>query len=247
MDLGSVPSVWLHGAAMTSRCWAALCSDLPLAHAVDLPTRGGEAIASQPTVEAYATELENWIKEPTVLVGHSLGGMVAIELAARFPERIGALILIETVPTVRDSSLLNFLAPLLRFLLRCMSPESFLRLAGAGQSKTVKDALLAGLPDVRAETLLSDFNAAARFDGRSRLQGITCPTLVVTAKDTPATHKGAQVLVERIPCAQIAYLEGGHLLPIENPDGLLRVILAYLAQELQDGQSSNRPEDPDNK
>ena len=114
---------------MTGATWDGLRADLPAAIAPDLPGRGDEPALPVPSAEGYAHFVQRHLSVGTVVIGHSLGGMVALELGARWPERVAALVLIEAVATVRDSAALRVLpwvlGPILKRCRRacfCASP-----------------------------------------------------------------------------------------------------------------------------
>ena len=82
--------VWLHGTAMAGLRWHESLPGLwP-----DLPGHGS-APRTDPSVAAYATALEPRLPEEFVIGGHSLGGMVAMELAARHGQRCRGLVLVD--------------------------------------------------------------------------------------------------------------------------------------------------------
>ena len=95
--------VLIHGSGMNARSWVrqlnALAGRLRLA-ALDLPGHGESDPAPRTSVEDYAGAVCDFIAAlksgPALVVGHSLGGAVAIALAARRPELVRGLVLIAT-------------------------------------------------------------------------------------------------------------------------------------------------------
>jgi pimeloyl-ACP methyl ester carboxylesterase len=93
---------WMHTASDFDETLGGLaCGSI----AADLPGFGG--LAPEPTEVWGAADYATWIEpllddldEPAVLVGHSRGGAVAVEIAARRPEKVRALVL-AGVPLVR--------------------------------------------------------------------------------------------------------------------------------------------------
>ena len=81
----------MHGAGLNAESWG----DVP-GRAINLPGHGGRPRAARATAEAFATEISPDVPEGAVLIGFSLGGMVGMAIAAQYPERLSALVLVAT-------------------------------------------------------------------------------------------------------------------------------------------------------
>ncbi|ACO46437.1 alpha/beta hydrolase [Deinococcus deserti] len=99
--------VALHGNLASSAWWASLLAEPPVGWRVlapDLPGFAGSAHMGEVSISAYATWLRDWLAnhldpgECPVLLGHSLGGAVALEYAARQPAEISGLALAASAP-----------------------------------------------------------------------------------------------------------------------------------------------------
>jgi len=105
IDAGTGPVVVLvHGQPGAGGDWSALAELLSVDHRVLAPDRPGWGADPRPAtgLEANAEALEELLRSagaqsPVTVVGHSLGGGVALELALTHPERVGALMLIGSV------------------------------------------------------------------------------------------------------------------------------------------------------
>ncbi|HEX4108114.1 MAG TPA: alpha/beta fold hydrolase [Solirubrobacteraceae bacterium] len=89
----------LHGFLDSSAGWRAVGRQLPgRTWALDLPGFGRSDCPSRPEIGAYAARIgaavERLCDEPVVLVGHSFGGAVAVELLRREPDRIAGAVLV---------------------------------------------------------------------------------------------------------------------------------------------------------
>jgi pimeloyl-ACP methyl ester carboxylesterase len=102
---GSPPLVFVHGVACHRDFWGPQISRFAPEHrvvAVDLRGHGESEAPKQPyTIQVFADDLA-WLCaqldiERPVVVGHSLGGLIALELAGAHPERPGAVVLIDSV------------------------------------------------------------------------------------------------------------------------------------------------------
>lgn len=93
--------VLLHGWGSTPRVWDPLRQVLPCGiefHAPALPGQGENAALPAPTLDAWADAVLPTLPDASVLCGWSLGGMIALELARRHPQKVARLILIGTSP-----------------------------------------------------------------------------------------------------------------------------------------------------
>jgi pimeloyl-ACP methyl ester carboxylesterase len=105
------PIVFVHGLGGRAENWRPQLDTLGRSHhvlAVDLPGFGRSAPASgPPTLPAFADEvaavLQARTREPAVVVGLSMGGMVTQELALRHPHLLAGIVLADTTATLSDA------------------------------------------------------------------------------------------------------------------------------------------------
>ena len=96
--------VFVHGLFGQGKNWTTIAKGLADSHRVtliDLPNHGHspwtDRVHYLDMVEMVATELEH-LDEPVTLVGHSMGGKVAMQLALRRPELLWALVVVDIAP-----------------------------------------------------------------------------------------------------------------------------------------------------
>ena len=130
VDGAGPPVVMLHGIGRSLEDWSEqheLLQDRFRVHSVDLPGFGGSEPLTEPyTLPALAGFVEDFLDAigvggPVRLVGNSLGGAVAMQVAVQAPRRVASLVLVDSAGFGREVALtLRLLAirPLGRLLLR---------------------------------------------------------------------------------------------------------------------------------
>jgi 3-oxoadipate enol-lactonase len=170
------------------------------------------------------------------VLGASLGGMVAQELAITCPERVDGLVLACT--TAGWPFAYPMPAPSVRLIARTrgLTPDAALRrhTENALSAHTVRqrpelvDRLVSRL--AATEVPSAQAAAGARYAGRLRQARIRARTLVLHGDaDTVVDPRNARLLARRIPGARLVVLPDlGHLLFWEDPDGFADAVTSFL-------------------
>jgi 3-oxoadipate enol-lactonase len=169
------------------------------------------------------------------VLGASLGGMIAQEVAAGTPERVDKLVLCCTTPggaatvpmpdvTVRLFAEAPTLAPdvaLRRFVVNALGPDP-----SEGLVEDLYQRRLANPPDPVGWQ--AQAAAGLNFEGVDGTIGV--PTLVLTGtEDNVVDPRNADVVAARIAGARVERLPGaGHLFFWEQPDEFVRIISEFL-------------------
>ncbi len=185
------PLVFLHGWAQSSQVWYQQHDVFPDARFLNLPGHGGtDDVPADGWIEALAQQLP---EEPCLLVGWSLGGMLALELIRQFPQRIAALVLVSATPCFRrkagwqagcdDIAFASFEAAVTSGSARLLNRFFALMLHADGLSRRDYHALAKRAVDRECPTSpsgLSDgLQLLATLDSRRSTAGISVPTLVL--------------------------------------------------------------------
>jgi pimeloyl-[acyl-carrier protein] methyl ester esterase len=242
-----LPLVCLHGWGLNGGIWSALAAPLP-AQAVlapDLPGYGATPAVSPHTVETLADRLAADMPPACVVLGWSLGGMVALAWAARRPEQVRALVLVGTTPAFvnRDGWPLglapevldgfardlrrDYRATLLRFLaLQARGGE-----AARSVITRLRDTVFArGEPD--PAVLAAGLELLRSVDLRQQPARVGCPTLVVHGgHDTLCPPAAGRWLAEHLPHARLALHErAAHAPFLSHPEWFSSTLAAFLRQ-----------------
>jgi pimeloyl-ACP methyl ester carboxylesterase len=174
------------------------------------------------------------------VLGASLGGMVAQELAISHPERVDGLVLACTTPGwpfayPMPAASLWLIAATSRMTAeaaRRRHTENALSAATVRYRPELVDRLLElqGARPTDAEVRPAQAAAGARYAGGLRQRRIRARTLVLHGgADTVVDPRNARLLADRIPGARlVTFLELGHLLFWEDPDGFAAAVTAFL-------------------
>ena len=252
------PIVLVHGLGAAAVTWAGVAPELATHHRVivpDLPGHGGSSpVPALPNLNPFADVLHDVaLRErvaPAAVVGHSLGGVVALRLALRHPGAVAAVVLAgaagiasstrlaETALTF--STLVQPGRRLARFR-RAIARSPSLRRAvfggwgasdAAALSPDVVEAFLEG-PPLHTD-VASAAGALVRDDPRPELSGVRCPCLVLWgARDTQVPIGDAFEYARRLRAELRVIADCGHLLIGERPDACVDAIEEFLTAAVE--------------
>lgn len=172
------------------------------------------------------------------VVGASLGGMAAQELAIGFPERVDRLVLACTTPGGADAFPIPAQTLALFAEAPTLAPDVALR-------KFVANSLSSNAPDELIEEIYqwrlanppdpagwqAQAAAGTTYDGGGRTSEISAPTLVVHGtEDNVVDTRNAELLGKLIPDARVELLQAcGHLMFWEQPERFAVVVEEFLS------------------
>jgi pimeloyl-ACP methyl ester carboxylesterase len=258
VDIGQgEPAVlFIHGLGAQWRVWLATLPAVSAhrrALAVDLPGFGRSAMPLQRvSIRGYAEVIDRLCEQAglgrVVVVGSSMGGFVAAELALLRPERVERLVLVDAagiVPTRRERSrALPFLGALTllggRLAMASCPIAARPRLRRAALSLVVNDPVrlpadltyhaLLGAPGPATKAALAASFSYLSHDWGDRLSEIRCPTLVAWGEgDALLPVRHATEFARRIPRARVVTFPAtGHLPMIEQPERFNAALLEFI-------------------
>jgi pimeloyl-ACP methyl ester carboxylesterase len=248
------PLVLVHGLGGAASNWLALAPLLLRGRRLlvpELPGHGGsEPLPAARNLNGYADSLAALVERegfsPAAVVGHSLGGAIALRLAIRRPEGISGLVLAGAAGISSGTRSARYaltitgilkpgrrIAPHRRLVARSAVLKSlvFGRWGAADPqalSAEVVDAFLSG--PARHTDTVSAAKALVRDDPRPDLDRVQCPSLVLWgARDNQLPIGDAFDYARRLRGRLRVIADCGHLLIGERPDACADAIESFLA------------------
>ena len=243
--IGTTPLVLLHGLGSSADDWfLQLPAFAPhfLCLAVDLR---GHGLSDKPngrySVGLFASDVAELLRELNLtsahILGLSLGGMVAQQLAVAYPQRVRSLVLLNTLPGLwpPPRQFVRVAAHRLPSLLHTtdmsqvaahVADELFPDPALCILKAQAEARLAANDPSAYRRAIL----ALARFWPGSALQRITCPTLIIIGEADRVVPGIYQSRLRRaLPHAQYVSIPGsGHASNIDSPGMVNTAVLEFL-------------------
>jgi pimeloyl-ACP methyl ester carboxylesterase len=236
--------VFLHGGELDHSVW--ILQSRYLAHhgyavlAADLPGHGRSGGAALARVE----DLADWtvalldaarVKD-AALVGHSMGSLVALDCAARHPQRVRRIALVGTAFPMRVSAELldatREREPEAHLMINHWSHSSLAHYpSNPGPGFWVAGGNLRLMQRQKPGVLHTDFAACDGYrDGLERAAQVKCPALFLLGRlDAMTPARTGRDLAHAVPGATVKTLDdGGHNLMGEKPDEILDALVEFL-------------------
>ena len=198
--------------------------------------------------------LDQFEAERAHFVGLSMGGRIAQDFHARFPDRVATLVLCDTMSDFRGSLTPEKRAEFIRLrqapLIAGKEPRDIAEalvdsLVGPSAGDLARRQLWDSIAALHKDSYLKTIEASLSFDRSAEIDRISVPTLLLYGEHdrlTPPTV--GKALHERIAGSEFTVIEGaGHLSNIERPEAFNAALLAFLVKHRDRGDSTGRTEE----
>ncbi len=235
-DLARPPVILIHGAGGSHLYWPPQLRRMPneRVFAVDLPGHGKSRGVGEHSIEAYADSILAFIEAlklaSAVLVGHSMGGAVALQAALEAPTRLIGLALLGSAARLRVApGLLQTLSDPARIeagvdkiIENSFSPATSPRFVELARQRMLES---------RSSVLYGDFAACNTFEPPlDELRRITAPTLMIFGEqDGMVPAASGRALLEQLPHARLELVPAaGHMVMLEQPERVAALLSPFL-------------------
>jgi pimeloyl-ACP methyl ester carboxylesterase len=253
------PLVLIHGITSSAECWRPVIEGLARDHTVIAPDLLGHGASAKPrgdySLGAYASGVRDLLAvlghDHVSIVGHSLGGGVAMQFAYQFPERTGRMVLVSSGGLGREVSIVLRAAALpgAELVLPFIAPRWLGAVLGRAEALGLRLGLRTG-PDiaemVRGFTSLTAAESRAAFlhtlravvdplgqrvSGHDRLYlAANLPTLVVWGgRDPIIPARHGRAAHEAMPGSRFeCFHDAGHFPHLNDPERFVEVLETFL-------------------
>ena len=225
--------VLVHGAGGSHLDWPAPLRRLreTNVYALDLPGHGRSEGTGRSSITAYRDFLFAFLDamdlEKAIVVGHSMGGAIALDFALHYPGHVDGLILVgsgarlRVAPAILTGILSDFEATVDLVCDYAFGPSASEQLKRLGRQR-----LLNTPPEVSH----GDYTACDAFDVMGRLGEVRCPTLVIGGTaDRLTPPKYSVYLRDHIHGAELVLVDAaGHMVMLEKPEVVARAISKFV-------------------
>ncbi|MEU6217879.1 alpha/beta fold hydrolase [Streptomyces sp. NPDC047022] len=236
-DGDGVPLVFVHGWTANRHRW-----DHQLEHfsqkrrviRLDLRGHGESGGSGARTIEALARDvlalLDHLEVDRFVLIGHSMGGMIAQTVALAHPERVERLVLVGSISRMvysRGRALLMSASTKVPFKL--FIAANIQRAFAPGYPREEIREYIKGSSATPREVVMTCYGAMRDFDVLDRVGEIRVPTLIVHGyHDIQLPVRQMLRMAKAYPDAEVRIIDAGHELPVEKPAELTEVLDRFL-------------------
>ena len=241
------PLVFIHGLGSSTRDWEYQISYFSTHYQVVAFDVRGHGKSDKPvgsySIPLFAEDTSELIKAldiaPAHVIGISLGGMIALQLATDFPELVRSIVVVNSGSEMIVRTLKERLALLQRFLI--------VRLLGMRKMGEVLGGRL--FPDPEQEEIRRIFadrwsendprayreamRAIIGWSVTEQLNRIKCPTLVIGAEFDYTPMEDKSSLASRIKQAELVVIKNSrHGTPVDQPEEFNKVLSSFLARQV---------------
>ncbi len=216
----------LHGVGLRAEAWGAQIEALSQDHTVIAPDMAGHGeralLSVPPQLRAYVDAVADAMTEPAVVVGHSMGAMMALNLAERYPQKVRGVAALNAIYRRSEAAkqAVQTRAASLDGVSMADPEPTLIRWFGEAPSPA-RTACKDWLNHVNPTGYKAAYTVFVSEDGPSdeALASLSCPALFMTGCNEPnSTPAMSKAMSARAPYGTAITIEGAaHMMPMTHP------------------------------
>lgn len=232
--------VLLHGVGLRAEAWEPMLPHLEKRFALsvlDMPGHGeSRPFDQQPVLGDYTREIAKAIDSPSVIVGHSMGALIAADLAIRHPGLVSGVVPLNAVFRRSDEAR-RAVARRAKDIVENGNgdpTETLTRWFGKtpeGSDKAANTSCQQWLTKVDPKGYAHAYSVFAREDGPSdtALAALHCPALFITGSEEPnSTPDMSRRLADRVPDGRAEIISGArHMMPMTHAEKVCGLLIDW--------------------
>jgi pimeloyl-ACP methyl ester carboxylesterase len=220
--------IFISGAGLDASIWDAVQAKVALPSTV-LTHERGDSVTLASVVEEALDQIQKVHAERYVIVAHSLGGVIGVELARKLQDKLSGFVAVSATIPEPGKSFVNTLPFPQKFVMPII-----LKLAGTKPpASAIRKGLCNDLTDEQATAIVNSFTAEPRslyVDETSLEQLPTSKYLYIrTLEDKELPVELQNKMVQQLPAASITDVAAGHLAMVSRADEIAEIINSFVA------------------
>lgn len=247
---GSRAVILIPGFASSGEVWKETADFLGenfICYTLTMPGFAGVEPEENPSFEGWKNSIADFIKDKNlqnpILIGHSMGGGLALAVAADFPDLVGKIVIVDAVPALQALSNPNFnennpadCAPIINQFLS-LNDENFYQMQkmsvpGLSTDSTKHEMMINWSIQSDRSTFATIYCDFWNTDLREKIKNIQCPSLILL--EAPFIHINAQIeeQYKHLKTSNIQYANQGlHFIMYDDKDWYFSQINNFLGNE----------------
>ena len=226
--------VLIHGVGLRAEAWGAQIGALRGAMAMDMPGHGqSERLKDGPQLADFTDAIAEILTQPSVVIGHSFGAMIALDLASRYPQMVNGVAALNAV-FQRDPQAKASVSARATSLdgQTTVDPSATLARWFGDSPLPAREACREWLCNVDAAGYRDAYRVFATEDGPSEesLIALNCPALFITGENEPnSTPLMSHRMAELAPLGRAEIVaRAAHMMPMTHAEEVNAILKGFI-------------------
>ncbi|WP_420547972.1 alpha/beta fold hydrolase [Curvivirga sp.] len=234
--------VLLHGVGLRAEAWNAQINAFSQSYKVIAPDMPGHGESNLDAItldlSSYTKKITEAISEPAIVMGHSMGAMIALDLAIHHPDKVKAVVALNAI-FQRDKNAVNAVQKRAKSLdgKTVADPTGPLTRWFSDQESDAATACKEWLINVNPAGYRNAYTVFATENGPSpeNLRKLAMPALFITGQNEPnSTPTMSERMAALTPKGQVMIIkDAAHMMPMTHMDEVNQALLSFIEEEVK--------------